>query len=149
MTKIAKAKKNVKTKDDEINVKKIRKKLGLSQQKLADILGLHLKTIQNYEKGTAIPKSKQPVFLNLQESINSDSAIIGNNNKNVLQNVKNSKVHIDDRKYYSDSPDVLRVQIEEKEERIKEKDAQIKEKDAQIKEKDAQIKQLLEILAKK
>lgn len=39
---------------------------------------------------------------------------------------------IDNRHYYSDSPDVLRAQIEALDERIKEKDAQIKEKDAQI-----------------
>lgn len=39
---------------------------------------------------------------------------------------------IDNRHYYSDSPDVLRAQIECLDERIKEKDAQIKEKDAQI-----------------
>ena len=56
---------------------------------------------------------------------------------------------IDNRHYYSDSPDVLKAQIELLDERIKEKDAQIKEKDAQIKEKDAQIKQLLDILASK
>ena len=67
--------------------------------------------------------------------------------------IKNST--FDNRQYYSDSPDVLRAEIdkldriiEEKEARIKEKDAQIKEKDAQIKEKDAQIKTLLEILKK-
>ena len=46
---------------------------------------------------------------------------------------------IDNRHYYSDSPDVLRAQIDILDERIKEKDAQIKEKDAQI-------KQLLDIL---
>ena len=56
---------------------------------------------------------------------------------------------IDNRHYYSDSPDVLKAQIELLDERIKEKDAQIKEKDAQIKEKDAQIKRLLDILAGK
>lgn len=39
---------------------------------------------------------------------------------------------IDNRHYYSDSPDVLRAQIDVLDERIKEKDAQIKEKDAQI-----------------
>lgn len=55
----------------------------------------------------------------------------------------NGKVgDIDARRYYSDSPDVLRAQIELLDERIKEKDAQIKEKDAQI-------KQLLDILAKR
>ncbi len=77
----------------------------------------------------------------------------GDNNINNSGIIKNST--IDNRSYYSDSPDVLRAEIDkldriisEKEERIKEKDAQIKEKDAQIKEKDAQIKTLLEILKK-
>ena len=41
---------------------------------------------------------------------------------------------IDQRQYFSDSPDVLRSQIETLDERIREKDAQIREKDAQIRE---------------
>lgn len=53
---------------------------------------------------------------------------------------------IDNRHYYSDSPDVLRAQVELLEERIQEKEERLKEKDAQIKEKDAQIKQLLDII---
>ena len=78
------------------------------------------------------------------------ASIAGNNNKQTI-----GSIGIDNRQYYSDSPDVLRAQIDllderikEKDAQIKEKDAQIKEKDAQIKEKDAQIKKLLEILAK-
>ena len=71
-----------------------------------------------------------------------------NNSSNVI--IKSRKVlnsgNIDNRQYYSDSPDVLRAQIELLDERLKEKDAQIKEKDAQIKEKDAQINSLLSIL---
>lgn len=70
-------------------------------------------------------------------------------NSTVIQNTSgivitgnNTNGHIDNRQYYSDSPDVLRAQIELLDERIKEKDAQIKEKDAQI-------KQLLDILQKK
>ena len=39
----------------------------------------------------------------------------------------NSTGNIDNRQYYSDSPDVLRAQIEVLDERIKEKDAQIKD----------------------
>ena len=53
---------------------------------------------------------------------------------------------IDNRHYYSDSPDVLRAQIDLLDERIREKEERLKEKDAQIKEKDAQIKQLLDII---
>ena len=70
------------------------------------------------------------------------------NESGVLINGDNHNSPIDNRHYYSDSPDVLRAQIEVLEERIKEKDAQIKEKDAQIKEKDAQIKSLLTIMEK-
>ena len=45
-----------------------------------------------------------------------------------------NKSTIDNRHYYSDSPDVLKAKIDILEERIKEKDSQIKEKDSQIKE---------------
>ena len=54
----------------------------------------------------------------------------------------NNSGTIDMRSYNSESPDVLRAQIDLLDERIKEKDAQIKEKDAQI-------AKLLEILSKK
>lgn len=64
----------------------------------------------------------------------------GDNNVIVAGNKKVG--NIDARQYYSDSPDVLKAQIELL-------DARIKEKDAQIKEKDAQIRQLLDILSKK
>ena len=67
----------------------------------------------------------------------------------VLAGDNYSNNNIDNRQYYSDSPDVLKAQIELLDERIKEKDAQIKEKDAQIKEKDAQINKLLSILSQK
>ena len=70
------------------------------------------------------------------------------NESGVLINGDNTNSPIDNRHYYSDSPDVLRAQIELLDERIEEKDAQIKEKDAQIKEKDAQIKSLLDIISK-
>ena len=79
-----------------------------------------------------------------RENVMSNNTI---NNPGVVLNGQNNG-HIDQRQYYSDSPDVLRAQIELLDERIKEKDAQIKEKDAQIKEKDAQINRLLSILEK-
>jgi hypothetical protein len=49
---------------------------------------------------------------------------------------------IDNRQHYSDSPDVLRAQIEEK-------DRLLAEKEMRIKEKDAQINKLLSILSNK
>ena len=73
-------------------------------------------------------------------------SVSADNNSGVIINGANKNSPIDNRHYYSDSPDVLRAQIEMLDDRIKEKDAQIKEKDAQIKEKDAQINSLLQIL---
>ena len=67
------------------------------------------------------------------------SQSVGNNNSGVVINGGGNHGSIDNRHYYSDSPDVLRAQIDLLDERIREKDAQIKEKDAQI-------KQLLDIL---
>ena len=67
---------------------------------------------------------------------------IGGNNSGVMINGENNNSPIDNRQYYSDSPDVLKTQIEILDERIKEKDAQIKEKDAQI-------NKLLSILSQK
>ncbi len=59
-------------------------------------------------------------------------AVSADNNSGVIINGANKNSPIDNRHYYSDSPDVLRAQIEMLDDRIKEKDAQIKEKDAQI-----------------
>lgn len=80
-----------------------------------------------------------------EEWITSESGNMLRSNVNysgVQINGNNTNSPIDNRHYYSDSPDVLRAQIELLDERIKEKDAQIKEKDAQI-------KQLLDILSKR
>lgn len=75
-------------------------------------------------------------MLNYRQEVNGTSSIIINGENRM------SNSTIDNRQYYSDSPDVLRAQIDMLDERIKEKDAQIKEKDAQI-------KRLLDIIAQR
>jgi transcriptional regulator with XRE-family HTH domain len=70
----------------------------------------------------------------------------GNGQQIIANNIKGS-ISADNRQYYSDSPDVLRAQIDDKDRLLQEKEARIKEKDAQIKEKDAQINKLLSILS--
>ena len=116
-----------------VNVKEIRKKSGLSQTDFANMLGVTQTTISNWEQGKPIPKGKLSVLERMSNghTIASNGIIIQGNN-----NHGNS---VDNRHYYSDSPDVLRHEIEML-------DARIKEKDQQIKEKDQQIKQLLDIL---
>ena len=64
------------------------------------------------------------------EMLNSGQAIT--NESGVLINGDNINSPINNRQHNSDSPDVLRAQIELLTERIREKDAQIAEKDAQI-----------------
>ncbi len=147
-----------------IDIKGFRKVNKISQVDLAAFLSTSRPFISMVEQG----KSKLP-YDKLQRLLNNDkgwdismlqpdshSVKVGDNSSGVVVNGDNVHSPIDNRHYYSDSPDVLRAQIDilderikEKDAQIKEKDAQIKEKDAQIKEKDAQIKQLLDILAKR
>lgn len=114
---------------------------NISQKRFADTTGLSSGYVN------AIKKSIQPDTLhrismyfpdlNTGWLITGEGAMLKestiNNSSNVIinKNVKNSG-NIDNRQYYSDSPDVLRAQIELLDERLTEKDAQIKEKDAQI-----------------
>ena len=135
-----------------IDLKAFRKANGLNQVELARFLGIGQSFISQIEKGDRqLPSDAMAKIIANPEW--DHSALVGTSQVNtasvVINGNENCNNHIDNRHYYSDSPDVLRAQIELLDERIKEKDAQIKEKDAQIKEKDAQIKQLLDILAKK
>ena len=121
----------------------------IQKQVIAEYLGVSRTFVTQLSQGVRkLPEDKLKM---IKENTEWDtSSLEMNNNSGIL--IKESKIsgniHQDNRRYYSDSPDVLRAQIEqlerliaEKEERLKEKDAQIKEKDAQIKEKDAQIKE--------
>lgn len=60
-------------------IKNIRKDLGLTQQMMAERLGVDIKTVRNYEKLGNIPKSKEAIFLSLKDmsfSKNSPASII-------------------------------------------------------------------------
>lgn len=61
---------------NDLDIKEIREKLGVSQEKLAEIVGVHLRTIQNWESGTVIPKTKYTILRNLllQETASSASS---------------------------------------------------------------------------
>ena len=132
---------------ENIEFKRFRKVTNLEQQELADYLSVTRAQISMIERG----KSKLTKE-NLRKLINNpygwDVSMLPRDPLAITSSViiggdsTNSTINQDNRQYYSDSPDVLRAQIEILDERIKEKDAQIKEKDAQI-------KQLLDILSKK
>ena len=52
---------------NELDVKEIRKTLGLTQTKFAEMLGVSLITIQNWEKGRKIPSTKYKILCNLKK----------------------------------------------------------------------------------
>jgi DNA-binding XRE family transcriptional regulator len=49
-----------------MNIKELRKRLGLSQSELASMIGVHLRTIQNYENGKVIPKVKHEILSKIE-----------------------------------------------------------------------------------
>jgi len=66
---------------NRLDIRKIRKAMGLTQTELAERLGVHYKTIQNWEKGGVIPESKMVLLRTLKiikTEITSDGAEAGN-----------------------------------------------------------------------
>lgn len=75
---------------NDLDIKKIREQLNVSQEKLAEMLGVHPRTVQNWESGTTIPKAKHAILRELtlrqqkyaggaeQSNVNGDN-INGNN----------------------------------------------------------------------
>lgn len=75
---------------NDFDIKKIREQLNISQERLAKMLGVHPRTVQNWESGTTIPKAKHAILRELvlksqkyaggaeQSNINGDN-INGNN----------------------------------------------------------------------
>ncbi|MGM9873191.1 MAG: helix-turn-helix domain-containing protein [Muribaculaceae bacterium] len=51
-----------------LELKELRKKLGVTQLELASILGVDVKTVQNWEYGRTIPKSKDGILRNLENN---------------------------------------------------------------------------------
>ena len=50
---------------NDLDIKKIREQLGVSQEALAKMVGVHPRTVQNWESGTTIPKSKHAILRDL------------------------------------------------------------------------------------
>lgn len=47
---------------NEVEVKEIREKMGLSQERFAKLLGVTARTVQNWEAGGVIPQPKQEIL---------------------------------------------------------------------------------------
>lgn len=134
-----------------VDLKTFRKVNHLEQKDLASYLGVSRQQISQIENGRS-DLTKENLRKILGNPYGWDTSMLPGdpmpqiNGIVVNGNAVGSAISQDNRHYYSDSPDVLRAQIDLLDERLKEKEERIKEKDAQIKEKDAQIKQLLDII---
>jgi transcriptional regulator with XRE-family HTH domain len=108
-----------------------------SAYKIANKTGITEATIGNYRNGKTKPTKANAMVL-LQYFSNytdlmSDEEMHQLDNESMRISKDGVINYLDkSRQYNSDSADVFRAQIEEKEILLKEKDAQIKEKDAQI-----------------
>lgn len=65
---------------NNINIKKIREKLNISQEKLAETIGVSIRTIQNWESGCKIPATKDAILHNLLSTTNKCNNPIAQNN---------------------------------------------------------------------
>ncbi len=52
----------------DLELKNLRKKLGITQAEMASLVGVDIKTIQNWERGRTIPKSKDGILRNLESN---------------------------------------------------------------------------------
>ena len=50
---------------NDLDIKELREKLGITQEELAKRLGVHARTIQNWESGSKIPESKHAILRNI------------------------------------------------------------------------------------
>ena len=122
---------------------KMLRETKVSLNKISKATHLSNATLKNYKDGKTRPTEAN--FLTLKAYFSQNFGDFSQNSGNMVVG-NNQNCSIEQKQYYSDSPDVLRATIELLDERIREKDAQIREKDAQIREKDAQISRLLTIL---
>jgi len=70
---------------NELDVRKIRKNLGLTQKQLAEKLGVDIKTVQNWESGKVVPKTKYGLFRNLA-TIDGVTSVSVTGNDNAVNN---------------------------------------------------------------
>lgn len=75
----------------ELNVKEIRNDLGKSQSELASMLGVTLRTIQNWEAGKVIPKSKYEILRTLSDTKSHSNTNIGGDTNST--NSKNESIN--------------------------------------------------------
>lgn len=118
-----------------IELKKLLKLNYLSQQEAADLFNVKRETVNRWcSSEKDLPEKTHKLVMSKLRIKSLDYSEIRQAGTNFFNSGVLNDSTVDQRQYFSDSPDVLRAQVDALEERIREKDAQIREKDAQIKE---------------
>lgn len=74
---------------NNLDVKQLREQLGLSQEAFAELLGVHSRTVQNWEAGTVIPKVKDA---KLRELAAKKHIVLGSQNALLGDNINGDKI---------------------------------------------------------
>lgn len=117
------------------DLKEKRKKANLTQEELAERLGVDRRTIINYEKGNIIPESKVKLLhfifnetiaggdiINRNSNVNLENIGMGNDNNITINNGNKEKEGEIQEKYDDNNDDIiciLKKQLQEKDEQIK------------------------------
>ena len=129
---------------------------GLKQSEIAEMLSVKSTYLSDMING------RVPITEKMLKKISEKFQINNFGSKNITAGIINHST-IDNRSYYSDSPDVLRAEIDRldqiietkesiiksQEERIKSQEERIKSQEERIKSQEERIDKLLDIIAKK
>ncbi|MDR0606555.1 MAG: helix-turn-helix transcriptional regulator [Bacteroidales bacterium] len=139
-----------------LNIAYLVRKKNLGNDEFGRLFDLNRGSIASYIDAKAQPKiaTLQKISeyfdISIDDLINKDiSKVMQNANNNIgngqqiIANHVQGSINADNRQYYSDSPDVLRAQIDERDRLIVEKEKILNEKDERIREKDERIRELL------
>ena len=117
-----------------LKLEEIAEQKGVTKKELAETIGMSPQNFSRLLKKkdfyvSDLEKIAERLNVSVTEFFDVKGDVV---NQSIIGGVSGTVTGIDRRQYYSDSPDVLKAQVELLEERIKEKDSQIKEKDSQI-----------------
>lgn len=101
----------------ELHIKELRESIGKTQTELAEMIGVSLRTIQNYESGGIIPKSKYAILRKLQN--------VDENELELFENKSQSKIYIEEISKLKKEIDDLKDHLADKDRIIKMQDKQI------------------------
>lgn len=117
---------------DLTNLKELRKKAGLTQSALAKALGVDIKTVQNWEAGRAIPKTKYGILRNVLERESSAASATGGSIAQAGSNNKASITQSADIALLKERIELLNQQIATLHQLLDEKERLITEKERTI-----------------